>query len=242
MKNRVGTTAVRLAAVVLRGAWRDRLLTNLARGVLVLALLPGPAQAVIYSCADETGRVILRDVPCKRTETNRETGRVVRASRASQSPSRPPRSGDKITIAQVQALADGLDAAMGRQDVNGILGYLAADAVVEVEYRLPQGLQFKRFNKAEYAAYLRDGVRSASNYERENGPVELAPGALYAELAGTMRETIRMEGERLSGSTRFKSMVELRDGRAQITLLRAVTTFDVPDKKEEEERRKHAAK
>jgi hypothetical protein len=37
-------------------------------------------------------------------------------------------------------------------------------------------------------------------------------------------------------------MVELRDGRAQITLLRAVTTFEVPDRKEEEERRKRVAK
>ncbi|HYL18488.1 MAG TPA: nuclear transport factor 2 family protein [Burkholderiales bacterium] len=242
MKNQVGTKAVRLAAVVLRRAWCGGPLTNLALGALVLALLPGLAQAMIYSCADETGRVILRDVPCKRNETNRETGRVVRASRSLQSPGRPPRTGDKITEAQVQALADGLDAAMGRQDVNGMLGYLAADAVVELEYRLPQGLQFKRFNKAEYAAYLRDGVQSGSDYQRENGQVQLAPGALYAELAGTMRETIRMQGERLSGSTRFKSMVELRDGRAQITLLRAVTTFDVPDKKEQEEKRKRVAK
>jgi hypothetical protein len=208
----------------------------------VLALLPGPAQALIYSCADGTGRIILRDVPCKSNETNRETGRVVRASRSLQSPGRPPRTGGKITEAQVQALADGLDAAMTRQDVNAMLAYLAADAVVEVEYRLPQGLQFKRFNKAEYAAYLRDGVQSASNYERERGQTQLAPGALYAEIAGTMRETIRMQGERLSGSTRFKSMVELRDGRAQITLLRAVTTFEVPDRKEEEERRKRVAK
>ena len=241
MKHQVGTKVACLAAVVLRRACRDGPLTSLALGVLVLALLPGPAQAVIYSCADETGHVILRDVPCKRNETNRETGRVVRASRASQSPSRSPRTGDKITEAQVQALADGLDAAMSRQDVNAMLGYLATDVVVEVEYRLPQGLQFKRFNKAEYAAYVRDGVQSASDYQRENGQVQLAPGALYAELAGTMRETIRIGHERLPGSTRFKSMVELRDGRAQITLLRAVTTFDVPDK-EEEEKRKHVAK
>ena len=242
MKNRLAKQAVRLAAVVLRRVWRNAPLTNLALGMLVLALMPGQAQAMIYSCADETGRIILRDVPCKRNETNRETGRVVRASRSSQSPGRSPRTGDKITEAQVQALADGLDAAMGRQDVNAMLGYLATDVVVEVEYRLPQGLQFKRFNKAEYAAYLRDGVQSASDYQRENGQVQLAPGAVYAELTGSMRETIRMEGQRLPGSTRFKSMVELRDGRAQITLLRAVTTFDAPDRKEEEERRKHVAK
>jgi hypothetical protein len=241
VKNRLGTKAVYLAAVVLR-AWCNGPLTNLAFIALVLALLPGPAQALIYSCADGTGRIILRDVPCKGNETNRETGRVVRTSRSSQSASRTPRTGDKITEAQVQALADGLDAAMTRQDVNAMLAYLAADAVVEVEYRLPQGLQFKRFNKAEYAAYLRDGVQSASNYERERGQAQLAPGALYAEIAGTMRETIRMQGERLSGSTRFKSMVELREGRAQITLLRAVTTFEVPDEKEQEERRKRVAK
>jgi len=237
----LGVNAVRLAALVLRPAWRDGRLMAPAVA-LVLALLPGLAQAMIYSCADESGRIILRDVPCKSNETNRETGRVVRTSRSSQSASRPPPSGDKITEAQVQALAEGLDAAMTRQDVNAMLAYLATDAVVEVEYRLPQGLQFKRFNKPEYAAYLRDAVQSASSYERQRGQVQLAPGALYAEIAGSMRETIRMQGERLSGSTRFKSMVEQRDGRAQITLLRAVTTFDAPDKKEEEERRKRVAR
>jgi hypothetical protein len=240
--NRIATAA-RRAAAVLRRTWCDGSLAQFVLGALALGLLPVPVQAMIYSCADATGRIILRDMPCKHSETDRVTGRVVRASnsKSSQTPGRSHPS-DTITEAQVQALADGLDAAMGRQDVNATLGYLSADAVVELEYRLPQGLQFKRFSKTEYAAYLRDGVLSASDYQRAKGQPQLAPGALYAELTGTMRETIRIQGERLSGSTRFKSMVELRDGRAQITLLRAVTTFDTPDRREEEEKRKHSAK
>jgi hypothetical protein len=240
MTNQIAKAA-RLAAVVLRRVWCDGPLARFVLGALALGLVPVPAHAMIYSCVDETGRIILRDMPCKHSETDRITGRVVRASRSSQAPGRS-HPGDTITEAQVQALADGLDAAMTRQDVNATLGYLAADAVVELEYRLPQGLVFKRFSKAEYAAYLRDGVLSASDYQRAKGQPQLAPGALYAELTGSMRETIRIQGERLSGSTRFKSMVELRDGRAQITLLRAVTTFDAPDRTEEERRKQSATK
>ena len=197
----------------------------------LFGLLPGPALGVIYSCADASGRIILRDAPCKRSETSRDPERSARASKAASANGQLARTQGTITEAQVQQLVDGMDAAMTRRDVGAMLGYLAGDAVVEVEYHLPQGLQFKRFNKEEYAAYLRDAAElaSAPDYRRENTQIVMAPSAHYAELTTTMRQTIRVQGEPLPGMTRSKSMVELRDGRAQITLLRAVTTFDLPE-------------
>jgi hypothetical protein len=201
---------------------------------ILFGSLAGPALGNMYSCQDVAGRIILRDVPCKRGERSREPGAPAWRPKAPSSQSRAAGNADQISEGQVQALVDGMDAATARHDVTAILGYLASDAVWEVEYRLPQGLQFMRLNKDEYAARLRDRAPLKTAYppERENTRILVAPGARYAELTTTLRETIWIKGEPLSGVTRSKSMVEMRDGRPLITLVRATTTFDVPEGKD----------
>jgi hypothetical protein len=148
--------------------------------------------------------------------------------KAPSSQNRAAANTEQISEGQVQALMDGMDAATARHDVNAILGYLASDAVWELEYRLPQGLQLQRLNKDEYAARLREGAPLYRS-DRENTRILIAPGARYAEVTATLRETIKIKGEPLSGVTRSKSMVEMRDGRPLITLVRATTIFDVPE-------------
>jgi hypothetical protein len=208
----------------------------------LLGLHPAPALPAIYSCADASGRTILRDMPCKPSETSRGPGRAARTAKPAPAPGEATQTLGKLTEAQVQELADGIEAAMTRRDMNALLGYLARDAVVEVEYRLPQGLQFKRFNKEEYATHLHDGSEfaSAPDYRRENTRMLLAPNARYAELTTALRQTIRVEGKPLPGVTRSKAMVELRDGHAQIILLRTVTTFDSPEQKDSAEKGQRA--
>jgi len=80
----LGVNAVRLAALVLRPAWRDGRLMAPAVA-LVLALLPGLAQAMIYSCADESGRIRLgvffRDENRPRYDEIRQPPRVQAAER-----------------------------------------------------------------------------------------------------------------------------------------------------------------
>src|SRR4029077_13414855 len=124
---------------------------------------------------------------CKRSETSRDAGRSTRTSKAASAQGQPALTLGTITEAQVQQLVEGMDAAMTRRDMGAMLGYLAADAVVEVEYQLPQGLQFKRFNKDEYAAHLRDAAElaSAPDYRRENTQIVMVPSAHYAELTTT---------------------------------------------------------
>lgn len=201
---------------------------------LLFGSLAGPALGEMYSCQDVAGRITLRDVPCKRGERSREPGAPAWRPKVPSSQGRPAGNADQISEGQVQALVDGMDAATARHDVNAILGYLASDAVWEVEYRLPQGLQFMRLKKDEYAARLREEapVTTANQPEREKTRILVAPGARYAELTTTLRETIWIKGEPLSGLTRSKSMVEMRDGRPLITLVRATTTFDVSEGKD----------
>ena len=156
----------------------------------------------------------------------------MRPSATTPARARPSESANPISEPQVQELVDGMDAARARRDVAAMLAYVAPDAVFEVEYRLPEGMQFKRFNKDEYASYLRSGTEFVDglDFQRENTAILVAPAARQAEITSTLRDTVRIQGEALSRVTRSKSLVELRDGRPTIILVRAIMRYEKPDK------------
>jgi len=186
----------------------------------------------MYSCEDAAGRIILRDVPCKRDERNRTAGVAARPPATTPTKVRQLQNANPITEAQVQEVIDGMDAARVRLDVAAMLAYVAPDAVFEVEYRLPQGMQFKRFNKNEYGTYLRDGTEFVDglDFQRESTIISVAPAARQAEITSTLREVVRIQGEALTRVTRSKSLVEVREGRPTIVLVRAVMRYEVPDR------------
>jgi len=201
--------------------------------VLWLALLPllggapfGSAHARMYTCKDAAGTVVLRDVPCKPGEKDQDGASPARPYTSSTAQGRS--HGAKLTVEQVQGMLDGMDAARRRGDVAAILGYLVPDAIIEAEYQLPQGMRFRRFNKNEYAAYLRSAAGEAPDFQRERTQIVLAPGQDQAEIASTVRETILIDSAPLKGVTRSKALVEMRDGRPQITMVRAVTKPESP--------------
>jgi hypothetical protein len=169
-------------------------------------------------------------VPCKRDERDRNA--AARAPATTPARVRQIENANPITEAQVRELVDGMDAARVRRDVAAMLAYVAPDAVFEVEYRLPQGLQFKRFNKDEYAAYLRGGTEFVDglDFQRESTTILVAPAARQAEITSTLRETVRIQGEALTRVTRSKSLVEVRNGRPAIILVRAIMRYEVPEK------------
>jgi len=196
----------------------------------VLLALPAPAGAAIFSCLDASGRVILRDVPCKRGETGRLSAEG--ESPATPKRSRPPAAAvsasRSIAVQDVQAFIDGLDDAIARRDVAAILAYFASDAALEMEYRLPQGLRVANFDKTTYATMLREtlGPGSAYTYQRERPRIVLSSDQRQAEVLSTVHETVVLDGKRLQGTTRSRLTVEWRDARLQITLARGSTRFD----------------
>ena len=58
----------------------------------------------------------------------------------------------------------------------------------------------------------------------------VAPAARQAEITSTLRETVRIQGEPLTRVTRSKSLVEVRDGRPTIILVRAVMRYEAPER------------
>jgi ketosteroid isomerase-like protein len=200
-------------------------------GAFLVGPFTSPALAKMYSCQDATGRIVLRDVPCKRDETDRNAA-AARARATTPARVRQIENANPITEAQVRELVDRMDAARVRRDVAAMLAYVAPDAVFEVEYRLPQGMQFKRFSKNEYAAYLRGGTEFVDglDFQRESTTILVAPAASQAEIISTLRETVRIQGEPLARVTRSKSLVEVREGRATIVLVRAIMRYEVPER------------
>ena len=51
-----------------------------------------------------------------------------------------------------------------------------------------------------------------------------------SEISSTLRETVRIQGEHLTRVTRSKSLVEVRDARPTIVLVRAVMRYESPDR------------
>jgi len=214
--------------VAARGSPLNRIL-YLTLAALLFGALTSPARAKMYSCRDAAGGIILRDVPCKRGE------RDIVAARSSAPSSTGVKwvdNANPITEEQVQELVDGIDTARARRDVAAMLAFVAPDAVFELEYRLPRGLQFKRYNRDEYATFLRGGAEfvDALDFQRESTQILVAPAGHQAEITSTLRERVRIQGEALTRVTRSKSLVEIRAGRPVIILVRAVMRFEVPEK------------
>jgi hypothetical protein len=195
--------------------------------VAVAAILSPAAHARIVTCEDESGRVILRDVPCKRSE-------VIREQEARQAPAAPrpvepkpqPKMPQKLSEPLVRELAQNVDSAFTHRDVKQLLSLLAPDAVFEMEYRLADGVQILRYNKDEYTARLREGFKLGNDYtyQRELVDIMFSPGEEHAEIVASARQSFWFQNQWLPGATRSRWSVEMREGRPQITLLRAVVT------------------
>jgi len=201
-----------------------------ACAVLILAWPRGTA-AAIYSCADPSGSVVLRDVPCKQSETAQ--GGVVGESVWEPKRKRPAEhaapSSRPVTRQQVAQFIESLDQVFAQRDTAAVLAYFAPDVAFELEYRVPQGLYMANFDKSRYAEMLRELFQPGTPYthQRENMRIMLSADQTQAEVIGTIHETVLLDGRRLQGTTRSRLTVEWRGARLQVIFVRGPTGFDV---------------
>jgi hypothetical protein len=194
---------------------------------LTASAMPVASQAKIYTCEDETGRIILRDIPCKRGELVRQQEITPQPPSAARAPEQKaqPKYRQKLTEPLVREVAQNVDTAFTRRDIKQLLLLLAADAVFELEYRLPDGVQVIRYSLEEYTARLREGFKLSDYvYQRDRSDILLSPGEEHAEIVASARQSFWFQSQWLPGATRSRWSVEMREGRPQITLLRAVVT------------------
>jgi len=194
-------------------------------------LLPAPAAAMVYSCADASGRVVLRDVPCKRQETvqNGVMGESVWEPKRKHSTLRGPESPRPVTREQVVQFIDSLDQLFAQRDAAAVLSFFAPDAAFELQYRVSQGIYAVSFDKPRYAEVLRELLIPGAPYthQRENMRVVLSPDQTQAEVISTLHETVLLDGRRMQAITRSRVTIEWRGSRLQIILVRGPTGFDL---------------
>ena len=197
--------------------------------LLVCTGWPAAALARIYTCEAEPGRVILRDVPCKRGEITRkeEVKQAPPPAPRAPEPKPQPKYQQKLSEPMVRELAQTVVGAFSKRDQKALLPLLSADAVFEMEFRLLTGVQVVRYTKEEYTARLRDGFKPGNDYSYrlERSDVVLAPGEEYAEIVTSELQSVWFQSQWQPGATRSRWSVEMREGRPQITLLRAVVTL-----------------
>lgn len=202
----------------------------LAACVLLLPL-PPDAAAAIYSCADSSGRVVLRDVPCKRSETAQGgvVGESVWEPKRKRPSAREAESSRPVTRQEVAQFIGSLDQVFAQRDAAAVLAYYAPDVAFELEYRVPQGLYMANFDKPRYAEVLRELLQPGAPYthQRENMRIMLSSDQTQAEVISTVHETVLLDGRRLQGTTRSRVTVEWRGTRLQIIFVRGPTGFDV---------------
>lgn len=194
-----------------------------------LCALSAPASARIWHCENEAGQVVLRDVPCKRGETERaqEDGDLAVATPPPAERKAPPvpKVSMKLTEPLVREVGGIVTGAFNRRDVKQLLSVVAPDAVFELECRLPQGVQIMRMNREEYAARLREAFKLA-DYTREGARAEIimSPGQQHAEIVESVRESFLVQDRWRPVAARSRWSVEIREGRPQVTMLRSVIT------------------
>jgi len=198
----------------------------------LLLLVPPPhAAAAIYSCADASGRVVLRDVPCKHSETAQGgvVGESVWEPKRKRLVQRPAESSRPVTRQQIAQFMDSLDQVFAQRDTAAVLAYFAPDVAFELEYRVPQGLYMANFDKLRYAEILRELFQPGTPYthQRENMRIMLSSDQTQAEVISTLHETVLLDGRRLQGTTRSRVTVEWRGSHLQIIFVRGPTGFDV---------------
>jgi hypothetical protein len=93
------------------------------------------------------------------------------------------------------------------------LGLLAADAVVEMEIRLPATVQVVRYNREDYTARLREGFKLGNEfiYERSRSDIMMSPGEEHAEIVAWAKAELLVR-QSMAGR-RYPQPVGCRDAR-----------------------------
>jgi hypothetical protein len=132
--------------------------------------LPALALADVYSCADASGRTVLRDAPCVQGERRIDRTAVRDAPRRAHGTQAEAR----LERRQVEQLLARLDRAMARGDVGSVLALYAPDAVLELS--AGGGKATARMQRDGFARWLDERFASSPRAHRPT-PARIALGA-----------------------------------------------------------------
>jgi hypothetical protein len=133
------------------------------------------------------------------------------------------RSVEKLSIGQIKAAVQAIQAAANRQDVDAILIHLAPNALVEGSTRLLSHNRIDHFrvNREAYRAKLAQGYRATTGYQGQilNLQVTLPPQGQTAVATFTLLELAELTGAnaRLSSTSQERISFKRVGARALVT-------------------------
>lgn len=137
-------------------------------------------------------------------------------------------STDAITESKVLAMLDSVDKATKKGNVAGIIGILAKDVKITMNFSSPDGKEHQlTFNKEQYASSARQGIRRRIAYEyyRNNTRMTISKDRKTAMVMSDVYETLTLPEGTFRGATAEIAILNLRDGKILVTSIEAIVRF-----------------
>lgn len=143
----------------------------------------------------------------------------------------PVVASQKITSAQVRQTLESMLAATKRQDVTGIMQFIAPDATISVSMQSSLGAQQMELNRDEYRDYLDQAFRSMKSYSSKysNLKINISPNGKTAAARLKLEEVavLRVYNSTVRSVSDEVLKFAIVDGKLLITSVEAKSTVDV---------------
>ncbi len=133
-----------------------------------------------------------------------------------------------LTEFRVEEILREVDQAVRDRNVEGVMAPLAADAVITIMLKTPDGTQTQTISARDYRVTLEETFNTAQDYvhERVDTRIELAQDRMSAKVWSTIRESGDVMGFRVETRTSEAATFEARGDRIVISTLMGITEIN----------------
>jgi len=127
----------------------------------------------------------------------------------------------QVTETQVRQIMNSVKAASLAKDIQGIMQYIAPDALIQVSVQSPFGSQTIRINREEYQRQVAEGFAVMENprYLDYSLQVQVAPDGLSAIARESTTMTVTIAGQPMMIRSVGQTQLQLRQGQVLITAI-----------------------
>jgi len=134
---------------------------------------------------------------------------------------------EDFTEAHLHKFIEEIDKTVMQQDITKLAGFLSDDITITTYVSILGNLRTHSSNKTNYLKTVEAAWKKAENYQysRENIEIELLDNGKKARISSTIRESMIYDGIPITSIATEANIVELIDGKAQITKVTGETTI-----------------
>ncbi len=136
-------------------------------------------------------------------------------------------SAENLNEAHIHEFIDEIDKTVLQQDITKLAGFLSDDITITTYVSILGNLRTHTANKEDYLKTVEAAWKKAKDYHytRQNLEIELLEDGKKARVSSTIRETMVWDGIPITSIATEANIIELIDGKAQITKVTGETTI-----------------